>query len=314
MVAERGVSTCWKSAEVNDGDELMYAMARIGLSGLELDYRVTGRMFQQMKGSLTRGHFQVLSIHGPFPFPDDLPRTLAGGDLFNMASRDADVRREALAITKRTLETAGDLEVERVVLHGGHIEDLKDQALAFYRALKQEQTLSQGAKEDLERLIEARNGKVSLWVDRLLFCLETLFKPAESLGVTLCLENGFHLHELPDKEEMGRILDTFQGAPLGFWLDVGHAAFQERLGLSSLEDWLEFVPDALKGVHVHDCKAWDAHLPPGQGDVDFKRLKSAFECASVLIFEIDGSFPSEAVIEGIEYFEDEVPADHRRTK
>ncbi|MBI4775833.1 MAG: sugar phosphate isomerase/epimerase [Deltaproteobacteria bacterium] len=309
MAAKRGVSTCWKSAEAKDGDELISGMARIGLSGLELEYRIRGRMYRQMKGSLTQGHFQVLSIHAPFPLPDDLPRTSASGDLFNMASWDADVRREAVAVTRKTLETANDLEVDRVVLHGGYIEELKDEARAFHEALKREQTLSPAAKEDLERLIERRSEKASEGVDRLLFCLESLLKPAERLGVSICLENRFSPHELPDKDELSRILGAFEGASIGFWLDVGHAAFQERLGLASLEDWLEFVPGPLKGVHVHDCKAWDAHLPPGRGDVDFKRLESAFECAPVLIFEIDGSFPPEAVIEGIEYFENEFPAD-----
>ena len=294
---------------MSDGDELMHAMARIGLFALELEYRVTGRMYQEMKGSLARGHFQVLSIHSPFPFPDDLPRSLASGDLFNMASRDADARREAVGITRKTLETASDLEVERVVLHCGHIEDLKDEARAFHRSLGREKTLSPTAKEDLEQLIKARFEKSSACLDGVLFCLDALLKPAERLGVTICLENRFHTHELPDRDELGRILDSFQGGPIGFWLDVGHAAFQERLGLSSLEDWLDFVPEALQGIHVHDCLAWEAHLPPGQGDVDFKRLKAAFQCAPVLIFEIENSFSPESIIEGIEYFDNEVPAD-----
>jgi len=309
MAGKRGVSTCWKSAEVNHGDELISAMARLGPPALELEYRITGRMFQQMRGSISGGHVQVLSIHGPFPFPDDLPRTMASGDLFNMVSADADLRRQAVAALRKTLETASDLEVGRVVFHGGRIEDLNDRSLAFYQALKREPSLSADAGKELEWLIEARAGKASTCVDRLLFCIEALVKPAESLGVTLCLENRFHLHELPNKDELTRILDTFRGAPVGFWLDVGHAAFQERLGLSPLEDWLGFVPEALMGVHVHDCRKWEAHVPPGLGDVDFKRLDAAFQSAPVIIFEIESAFEPEAVIEGIERFNEVAPTD-----
>jgi sugar phosphate isomerase/epimerase len=109
-----------------------------------------------------------------------------------------------------------------------------------------------------------------------MLALEPLLIPAERLGVAIGIEIRNHLHEVPSPNEIARILETFHGAPIGYWHDVGHAEVQERVGLLNqqavLDRFTKDVGEQLLGVHLHDVRGLEDHLPPGQGTVDFTRL------------------------------------------
>ncbi|MCP2597192.1 hypothetical protein NLC93_04920, partial [Candidatus Aminicenantes bacterium AC-335-G13] len=69
------------------------------------------------------------------------------------------------------------------------------------------------------------------------------------------------------------ILKKFDGAPIGYWHDFGHARHLEILGLISHEEWLEKFKEFLIGVHLHDSRMRNDHLAPGTGEIDFYGLK-----------------------------------------
>lgn len=43
-----GISTCWRSAQITDGNRLLDAMLESGLSTLELDYRIHETEFNKI--------------------------------------------------------------------------------------------------------------------------------------------------------------------------------------------------------------------------------------------------------------------------
>ncbi len=92
-------------------------------------------------------------------------------------------------------------------------------------------------------------------------------------GVFLGIENRFHFHEIPDFEEIGLILKTFQGAYIRYWHDVGHARVQENLGIIGHNDLLEAYSEKIIGIHLHDVRGLKDHLAPGQGEIDYEEIK-----------------------------------------
>jgi len=99
--------------------------------------------------------------------------------------------------------------------------------------------------------------------------LERLLARVEGHGITLCLEN--------TEEEASFLLDVFTALPrLRFCLDMGHA----NLFSNDPLDFIDTLGYLLEHVHVHDnnggdSEAYDIHLSPGEGGIDFERVFSA---------------------------------------
>jgi sugar phosphate isomerase/epimerase len=306
MMEQRlGASTCWRAADFEDGEELLAAMEQLPLSALELEYRITGPMYLRMKPHLRKDYFRVLSIHNFFPLPPGVPRSKASGDLYNPASSDRDERALAVRHLVGTLETANDLEVDRVVVHGGFIEGLEEDMKELREV--RSSGLSDGRLEEVrDRLLRKRETNADGFLDRLLKSIDECIRSAERLGVTLCMENRADPYQLPDLGEMRKLFETFDGGPVGLWLDLGHTVRQERLGLCDVADWMEFPMELLQGIHVHDCKGFSDHRPPGEGDADLTRFRPVLTRSPVLIFEIEKSFERSRVIDSISYFKNEI--------
>jgi sugar phosphate isomerase/epimerase len=96
--------------------------------------------------------------------------------------------------------------------------------------------------------------------------LDKICEVALRYGVTLGIENRYYLHQFPSFNEMGNIFSRFEGAPVGLWLDTGHAAAQEKLGQPGPGKYLSAYGENLKGFHLHDIKANNDHQIPGSGE------------------------------------------------
>ena len=137
-----GISTCWRSGEKENGLELIDTMLRTGLKQIELEYRITGEMYVQMKPKLKMKNPQVLSIHNFFPVPDVLPnRNMGGGSAFSLSSLDEEERRLAITYTKKTIQAANDLEAKAVVLHLGNVDIPSGMKELFQASISFKETL-----------------------------------------------------------------------------------------------------------------------------------------------------------------------------
>ena len=299
-----GVSTSWKSTELNNGEALFNSIQRLNVAEVELEYRVTDLMFHQMRDLIKKSDVRVVSIHNYFPVPPVVERSMAGGDLFHLSSPDRDERTQAIKWSLRTIECANDLEAGAVVMHCGRVE-MEPELDTLYQFLEKDRIDSDEARDFISRKISEREQKKGKFLDALMFGLEPLIKAAEAYGVLLGLENRYFYHELPAPDDFEMLFIEFSGAPLRYWHDVGHAQVNETLSFVTQEALLKRYADHLIGVHYHDVKGREDHLPPGQGTVDFTAIKPHLKENTIGILELKPGTPDRDVAQGLEVLRDQ---------
>ena len=67
-----GISTSWWENRDVNGEVIIGEALDMGFDGIELEYRITGRLFDEMRTHLNRT-IKVLSIHNYFPRPEEMP-------------------------------------------------------------------------------------------------------------------------------------------------------------------------------------------------------------------------------------------------
>ncbi|MDY6951784.1 MAG: sugar phosphate isomerase/epimerase [Thermodesulfobacteriota bacterium] len=292
-----GISTCWWNGKSFRGDEIVREALDLGFQGVELEYRITTSVYQQMRPQLKKA-MAVLSLHNVFPKPEDPAFGEEGSHPFLLSATDRDTRAMAVKYAMRTIAHANDLEAPVVVLHLGRV-DMENPTERF-KTLHKEGTLDQSAGRvfvDKQRHIRDMTRQKNL--DAVLFSLERLNREAEEKGVLLGLENRYHFYEIPNGEEVGTILREFEGGSVRYWHDVGHAAVQERLGICLQEELLETHSKKMIGCHIHDVRGLEDHLSPGQGDMDFRQLAPRLKSASIKILEIHSKVEKGDLLKGL---------------
>ena len=106
---------------------------------------------------------------------------------------------------------------------------------------------------------------------------------------------------MPGFDDFKVLFTEFEGGPLGYWHDTGHAHANEILNIIPPEALLKTYSDRLIGVHLHDAIGLDDHLAPGTGIVDFKSIKYYFKKNTLLVIELKPGTPDLKVSQGIRY-------------
>jgi len=298
-----GISTCWWQNRAERGDEIVSDILELGFEGVELEYRITETLYRQMKPRL-KTDLKVLSVHNFFPKPEGLGKgQKASGDFFLLSSDDRDERLRAVQYSIRTLEHAQDLEAKAVILHLGRVS-MQNPTLEF----KELYGKSEGGNDEglafMDEQKSIRKARHERHLDAVLFCLDTLNREAEKREVFLAVENRCHLHEIPDLEEIGIILNEFRGGHIRYWHDVGHARAQENMGILRQKDLLEAYSEMLIGIHLHDVRGLDDHLAPGQGEINYEEIKPFVKSSHLKILEVDPEVERRDLTEGIRVIRD----------
>ncbi|MEE9613119.1 MAG: TIM barrel protein [Desulfatiglandales bacterium] len=294
-----GISTCWWVDRIDRGDEFISDILKLGLEGIELEYRIKDSFYRQIRPQLKKT-LKVLSIHNFFPKPEELEMTKASGDLFLLSSTDQDERLRAVKYSVRTIEHAYDLGAKAVILHLGRVEmsNPTPKFLKFNRGDKEERKEALFSINE-QRLVRGARHQKNL--DAVLFSLEDLNREAERRGISLGIENRYHFHEIPDFEEIGLILGRFQGGHVRYWHDVGHALAQENMGIIPQRHLLEAYSKMMIGIHLHDVIGCDDHLAPGQGELNFKEIKPFLNSSHIKILEVHSKVDRKDLLEGIRF-------------
>jgi sugar phosphate isomerase/epimerase len=292
--ANLALSTCWASKHADSAVAILDAIEPTGIYNLELEYRLTAPILADLLPQLCPRGFKVVSVHNFCPLPPDYPADMASGDLFNFASSDPEERARVVEYTAKTMELASDLEAGAVVLHLG-LTDMEPDRLIT------KQAADQGAiTPELDSALELR-AKLSPGVlDAVSFALERLIPRAQSLGVTLGLENRIRVHQAPTLDELDFILRRFEGAPLAPWLDIGHAQVKANAGLRPFQEWLDRMRNRLLGCHLHDIKASKDHELPGLGDVDWPEMMRALKDVPIKVLELHPGPGAEEIRESLQ--------------
>lgn len=162
-----------------------------------------------------------------------LPTFVLTADLYES------LRKASIQENLAALEAAAELGIKKMALHPGYITGLG-------------------------RFVADESKRYALE------SMEILLKKANSLQITLCLENMFpQNHFLSEPKEFQPIFDAFPEMRLT--LDIGHANLGPGKNRST-----EFI--RLYGYrigHVHACDNFgkdDSHLPVGAGMIDFEKI------------------------------------------
>lgn len=293
-----GISTCWWHNKAGRADRIIDEILQLGLEGVELEYRITQTMYEEMKPRL-KMTLPVLSIHNFFPLPEGLGPEAASGDLFLLSSTDSEERSRAIKYTIRTIEHAHDLGAPAVVLHLGRVDmpNPFDRFSRLYAGGKVQQNEANAFFDEKRR---ARQTMAKKNLNAVLLSLEKLNREAEKMGVFLGIENRYYFHEIPNLDEIGLILKIFQGGRIRYWHDVGHARVQENLGFLCQKDLLEAYSEQIIGIHLHDVRGLKDHLAPGQGEMDYEEIKPFLNSSIIRILELNaGRVKMEDLREGI---------------
>ena len=217
-----GISTCWWENTTLGGDEIIKDIIELEIKGVELEYRITNPTYQKMK-PLLKKIIKVLSLHNYFPKPDEFLHEKSSGDLLLLSSPDTNMRSNAIKYTVKTIEQANDLEAITVILHLGHV-DMPNSINGFKELYEKGEINRENGIAFLHEQRSVRKDKYQKNLDAVLFSLDKLNRQAEKNGVFLCIENRYHIHEIPNFEEIQIILNEFKGGCVRYWHDVGHAA------------------------------------------------------------------------------------------
>lgn len=153
------------------------------------------------------------------------------------------IRKASIRETLSSLETAADLEAEKVVLHPGYISGLAVHVMA------------QGLAKAMESL--------GIFVRR-----------AAQLGIDVCIENMFPKYRpFVTPDDFRPVFEAFP--ELKFTLDTGHAHMGDETGGRALA-FIARYGERLLHLHVSDNSGQaDEHLPVGRGTISFETLMEA---------------------------------------
>jgi sugar phosphate isomerase/epimerase len=294
-----GISTCWWDNRALRGDEIVGDILELGLTGVELEYRISNTIFQQMTPWLNK-ELSVLSIHNFFPKPQERVGEKGSGDFFLLSSTDADERSRAVRYSVKTIEHAHDLGVRAIIFHLGRV-DMQKPTEKFKRFYSDGRIVQSEGLALLNEKRHIREAKSRRNLDAVLFSLEKLNREAEQKGVFIAIENRYHFHEIPDFHEIGIILRKFEGGNVRYWHDVGHAGAQEAMGICKQKDLLDAYCEKMIGIHLHDVKGFDDHISPGQGQIDYREVMSFMKPSLIKILEIHSKVERKELEKGVQF-------------
>jgi len=299
-----GVSTSFRSEISNSGIEVINAVLDLGVEAVELEYRITLPMLEEILPILKKGQIIAVSLHNFFPVPEEVPKEKANGDVFSLSALDNEERNRAVKYTLRTLEWADELEVKAVVLHMGKIP-MQNSMATFLRLYDQRKIQTEETQEFIreQKKIRARKGQPHL--EAAMHSLDRLAREAEKRGVLLGVENRYNIHDIPNLEEFKIVFKEFTGSPLRYWHDIGHATTQQNLGIENQGELLENFGGLLVGVHLHGCKGYHDHEAPGSGEEDYALIKKFLKPDTIRVVETHHRATREELLRGLEILKEQ---------
>jgi sugar phosphate isomerase/epimerase len=273
---------------------------RFGTTRLELEYRISSLEFDEIAALSRSSPCTVTALHNICPRPHFIPPDRADADYYRLCSTDENERQLAVDFAVRTVRRAHEIGAPFAVLHLGDTGQDKMKA-RFHELIN-----LRGGLGDRDRLFcdeyrRERAARAPECFDRALRSLDTIAGEAVRRSVTIGIENRYYVHQVPDFGEMGGIIARFDGAPVGVWLDFGHAFAQGLLGNPGLDDYIETYGEHITGCHIHDCLGSIDHRPPGTGEIDFRRYLPLIRSVPAATLEIRPVHDDEEFMAGVEF-------------
>lgn len=294
------LSTVWNCGKSLSGREMIDEIKALGFKRIELNFSLTESIVQEIVQLHKNGEADISSLHNYCPAPPGLELKYATPDCYSLASLNDEERAKAVHYTKRTIDTAYSLNARAVVLHCGRVEiEEKTRRLS--------EMYSQGMKDTRfynifkSAMIKERAEKRDVHLDAVCRSLEELSKYASGKDIKIGLENRYYYREIPTHDEIGMILNRFQGSNIFYWHDVGHAQIFENLGLARHIDYLEPNAYRIIGFHLHDIEGTKDHKSPHSGKFNFHILEPYVNNGTLKVLEIHPPATAGDIKRGVAY-------------
>jgi sugar phosphate isomerase/epimerase len=299
-----GISSAWRSEILDSGAKIIEEILSLGVRGVELEYRMTRPMLEEIVPLVRSGRILVMSLHNILPLPKGIPKNRANGEFVSLSSPDEGERKEAIRYALGTMGWAEKLGARAIVLHMGKVamDGAMDCLMDIYdrgktRAEEGEALIAEHKES------RARLGKPLL--EASLKSLEVLAREGDKRGVCWGVENRYKIQDFPTPEEFRAIFREFKGSPIRYWHDIGHATTQENLGLMPKGELLENFGEHLLGTHLHGCRGYDDHYAPGSGEEDYSLLKKYLRPETIRVVETHHRATREELVRGLEFLKEQ---------
>ncbi len=294
------LSSFWSRGRFRHPRDLFQAGADLGFAYFEL----SGLRGDTFYDEIRPGDFRFVSLHDPAP-PARGEKGISSKELRRedvvYTSLDEERRRRAVAITRRSIDTAAEYGARIIVLHSGQTSaspEIEEQLKKLYVAggIASPEADALRARLATERAYQHREHMYALHRS-----LDELAAQASQKNVRLGLENR-PTYEITNFAEMSEILAWYPANLVGYWHDTGHAEVQASLGMTAHVDWLREFCHRIVGMHLHDAVGISNHRAPGEGSVDWCGLAPLASAAdAVRVIEVDETVSEESLFAGIEH-------------
>ncbi len=279
------LSTAWNYKEDINVRDLLSEIKKTGVDSIELGYRVTRSQLEDIIDFLPEINLKVGSIHNFCPVPCDGPSPRHPSNYYRLSALEEEERHKAVHWTKNSIDTALRVKADVVVIHAGTVE--MDEArlknfLEMYRAQRQDTDEFRIVRAELLR---ERREKQPAYFQALVKTLDEVMAYARQKNVKIGLETRYYLHEIPNCDEVGILLDKYHDQGMFYWHDVGHAEINERLGIAMHLDYLKKYSPRMIGWHIHGVKTLKDHHAPFEGDFNILKVVPFIKADHVKVIE-----------------------------
>ena len=263
------ISTMWNALKQTDGTALIDELKDLGFNEIALSRHLSLEQIEQLKPSFQElGQSPPCCIQNFCPVLPGILQEEAENDIILLSSLDNDERKEAIRKTVQTMELAMEMEIPTVILRLGKV-DTYDRSNLMKELYEYGEREFEAFSKMVTEATEWRKRKESKHHDAVLRSLDELNECALKMDICIAIENPPYYFQIPNFDEVGILLEKFYGSPMRYWHNVGHAVYQEKLGLCWAHEWLETYSDHLIGVSLYDLNELDKYHPPGIGDIEW---------------------------------------------
>jgi sugar phosphate isomerase/epimerase len=302
-----GFSTGWNIRRHDRAADAIDEIRGLGFEKIELAGLTESQAREVVALQKRSGAPEIVSIHTYCPLPP-LDRQASFGDLLDLASVDRTERRLAVKYAKETVDFAAELGAGSVIIHLGSV-DVEYTPMTLLLWMNTDGPDSDEYRRNVDGLLRERARSADAHFDAAMESLSELEAHARSCGVMIGVENRFMYYQIPNTQEVRRILSHFgEDSAVGYWHDIGHAHMNKIL---RVEDQT-VVPDDIKrrmiGVHIHDVMTDGSvhpakvdHRAPSTGIVDFVRERQMVSDDALKVMELRREVSSEDVLKGLNH-------------
>lgn len=280
------ISTMWNASKQPDGAAMFDELKDLGFEIIALSRHLTLDQIEHIKPMLQEiGQKSPCSIHNFCPVLPGITHTESDNDKISLSSLNNDERNEAIRRTLQTMQHAIDLEVPIVVLRLGEI-DTYDRSYLMTDLYEYGEREFEAFSKKVTEATEWRKRKETKHRDAVLKSLDELNENALKMELNIAIENPPYYYQIPNFDEVGLLFEEFYGSPMRYWHNQGHAAYQEKLGLTWSQEWVKTYSEHLIGVSLHDLQELDMYHPPGSGDLEWDEVFSDLPSDIIKLLEI----------------------------